>query len=113
MLVSRDFCFEAAHRLENYDGKCETMHGHSWKLRVTVRGAVGADGLAFDFNKLEREVKEHVLSVLDHTYLNDHLSLPSAEGVAMWVWERLSHLPLAEIRVWETPDCVVTYDGRE
>ncbi|MFH1276918.1 MAG: 6-carboxytetrahydropterin synthase QueD [Candidatus Eisenbacteria bacterium] len=113
MRVSRDFRFEAAHRLENYGGKCEALHGHSWRLRVTVDAPVGENGLAFDFVELERIVREKVLALLDHSYLNDHLSPPSAERVALWVWDRLADLPLAEIRVWETPECVVTYDGKE
>ena len=111
MRVSREFRFEAAHRLENYGGRCEALHGHTWRLQVTVEAPVGDDGLAFDFVELEREVNEHVISRLDHAYLNDHIRPPSAEKVALWVWDRLSHLPLAEIRVWETPECVVAYDG--
>jgi len=113
MLVSREFRFEAAHRLEEYDGKCEEIHGHSWKVRVTVSAAVGENGLAFDFTALEREVEEKVLSELDHSYLNDKIRPPSAENVALWTWNRLSHLPLCEVKVWETPECAVVYDGRE
>lgn len=113
MRVSREFRFEAAHRLENYGGKCEALHGHTWRIRVTVEGPVGDDGLAFDFVRLEQEVRERVLSVVDHVYLNDHIRPPSAENVALWAWDRLSHLPLVEIRVWETPECAVTYDGRK
>ena len=112
MRVSRDFRFEAAHRLEDYEGKCEALHGHSWKIRVTVEAPVGDDGLAFDFLRLENETREKVIQVLDHSYLNDIMKPPSAERVAAWVWARLSHLPLAEVRIWETEDCSVAYDGR-
>ena len=113
VLVSRDFLFEAAHRLEEYRGKCEALHGHTWKIRVTVGAAVKGDGLAFDFAELSREVKEHVLSRLDHSYLNELIPIPSAERIAIWIWQSLCHLPLVEIKVWETPDCGVTYDGRD
>lgn len=112
MRVSRDFVFDAAHRLENYGGKCEELHGHTWKLRVTVEAPVGEDGLAFDFAEIEKETGRLVLSDLDHSYLNDRIRPPSAENVAVWIWERLSRLPLVEIRVWETRDCSVTYDGK-
>ena len=112
MRVSREFRFEAAHRLEDYDGKCEEMHGHSWKIRVTVSAPVGENGLAFDFVELEREVREKVVDHLDHSYLNDMVRPPSAENVAVWAWDRLSHLPLHEVKVWETPECAVVYDGR-
>ena len=111
MRVSRDFRFEAAHRLENYGGRCEELHGHSWKIRVTVEAPVGDDGIAFDFVELDTAVRRDVLSRLDHAYLNDVVRPASAEGVALWIWEKLSPLPLAEIGVWETPDCMVTYDG--
>jgi 6-pyruvoyltetrahydropterin/6-carboxytetrahydropterin synthase len=111
--VSRDFVFEAAHRLENYGGECEALHGHTWKFRVTVEAPVNEEGLAFDFVELKRIVGEKILSRLDHAYLNDILPVPTAEHVAVWIWERLSHLPIAEIRVWETSDCMVAYVGEE
>jgi 6-pyruvoyltetrahydropterin/6-carboxytetrahydropterin synthase len=111
--VSREFRFEAAHRLEDSAGKCEALHGHTWCLRVTVEAPVGPDGIAFDFFRIEEEVRRHVLSRIDHTYLNDVCRPPSAENVARWAWDALAHLPLAEIRVGETPECFVAYDGRE
>ncbi|MFH1680123.1 MAG: 6-carboxytetrahydropterin synthase [Candidatus Eisenbacteria bacterium] len=113
MRVSREFRFDAAHRLGRHGGPCEALHGHTWRLRVTVEAPVAEDGIAYDFLRLEEEVRRHVLARLDHSYLNDILASPSAENVAVWVWEALAHLPLAEIRVWETEDCVVTYDGEE
>ena len=66
MLVSREFTFAGAHRLPGYDGKCERLHGHTWRLRVTVSAAIGANGIAFDFKELGHAVEERVLSVLDH-----------------------------------------------
>lgn len=113
MLVSRDFKFEAAHRLEDYDGQCEALHGHTWKLRVTLSAPVGEDGLAYDFLKMEKIVNHKVISVLDHSYLNDTIRPPSAERVAQWTWKQLPDLPLHEVRVWETKECSVTYDGTE
>jgi len=111
--VSREFRFEAAHRLRDHGGGCEALHGHTWTLRVTVQAPVREDGLAFDFLLLEEEVRARVLARMDHSYLNDLLPSPSAENVARWAWKALAHLPLAEIRVWETPDSFVAYDGRE
>ena len=112
MRVSREFRFEAAHRLEDHGGKCEALHGHTWRVRVTVDAPVGAGGIAFDFGDLDGEVRRHVLAHLDHTYLNERLPIPSAENLARWTWEKLAHLPLAEIRVWETPGSFVSYDGK-
>ncbi len=113
MIVSRDFEFEAAHRLEEYGGDCEALHGHSWKLRVSLSAPVGSDGLAYDFVKLEDAVRAKVINVLDHTYLNDTVNPPSAERIAIWVWNQLPDLPLSEVRIWETKDCSVIYNGCE
>ncbi len=113
MKVSRDFRFEAAHNLPSYRGKPEPLHGHSWKLRVTVEAPVGKEGMAFDFVELGNEVESKVVSRLDHAYVNDVVDPPTAEGIAMWAWELLSHLPLAEITVWETENARVTYDGNQ
>lgn len=112
MKVSRDFRFEAAHNLPSYKGKPEPLHGHSWKLRVTVEAPVDEEGMAWDFVELGNEVQSRVLSILDHAYINDVVTPPTAEGIAMWAWERLAHLPLAEIVVWETEHARVAYDGK-
>ena len=111
MRVTREFRFEAAHRLPGYKGKCERLHGHSYALHVTVEAPVGPDGLAFDFSLLGSIVEERVVAAVDHTDLNDLLPQPSAENIAAWVWERLSDLPLAEVKVFETPTSWVTYSG--
>jgi len=111
MLVSREFTFAGAHRLPGYQGACERLHGHTWKLRVTLEAPVGPAGIAFDFRELGRVVKERVLSVLDHSDLNEVLEQPSAERIAEWVWSRLGELPLAEVRVWESDHSFVAYRG--
>ena len=113
MLVSREFTFAGAHRLPGYQGKCERLHGHTWRLRVTVSARVGEDGLAFDFGELGRVVGERVLAVLDHSDLNSVMPRPSAERIAQWVWRRLDSLPLAEVRVWESEQSFVSYRGEE
>lgn len=113
MKVTREFRFEAAHNLVEYKGKCERLHGHSYILHVTLEAPVGKDGLAFDFVDLRRIVEEKVVKVLDHTYLNETLPQPSAENIAIWAWDRLRDLPLAEVRVFETPTSWVTYAGPE
>ncbi len=113
MRVSREFTFAAAHRLPGYDGSCERLHGHTWRLRITVEAPVGTNGIAFDFKKLGTFVEEHILSVLDHADLNQVLPHPSAERIAQWVWQRCEDLPLAEVRVWESDSTFVTYRGED
>ncbi len=93
MLVSKDFSFDSAHFLTKYYGKCEHLHGHTYKLRVTVEGDIQSNGLVIDFVVLKRLVKKHILDTLDHRLLNDFIENPSAERVIVWIWRRLADLP--------------------
>lgn len=109
MLLSKEFTFEAAHYLPRYHGKCERLHGHSYRLLVTVEGEPDAEGMIIDFRELKAIVKENVIDRCDHHLLNDFIPNPAAELVAWWVWTQLeAHLHLAEIRVWETCESSVT-----
>ena len=111
MRVTKTFSFEAAHRLLDYRGKCERLHGHSYRLAVTLDAPVRPDGIAFDFVDLKRAVKERVVDVLDHRYLNDYVPKSTAENVVVWIWEQLKDMPLDEITLWETATSSVTYRG--
>lgn len=113
MRVAREFRFEAAHALRGYKGADEPLHGHTWRLRVTLSAPVGRDGLAFDFVDLERMVKERVLDRLDHRDLSTLFEQPSTERVAQWIWSALSDLPLFEVRLWEGPEAWVAYRGED
>lgn len=92
MLVSKEFQFEAAHFLTKYHGACERLHGHTYRLRVTVEGLVRENGLVIDFSILKKIVNERVIAECDHRCLNDFLPNPSAELLAVWIWERLKNL---------------------
>ena len=114
MRVKRVFDFEAAHVLPNHPGKCRNLHGHSYRLVVTVERPVdAASGLAIDFSELKAVVRREVVDVLDHRYLNDLIENPSAENMTVWMWRRLApSLPgLVEIELWETRSCAVAYRG--
>ncbi|MFC1655463.1 6-carboxytetrahydropterin synthase QueD [Patescibacteria group bacterium] len=114
MLVTKKFKFDAAHFLTNYHGKCEKLHGHTYKLQVTVEGDVKEDGMVMDFVELKKIVNERVISKLDHSSLNDTIENPSAENIAIWIWNRLkdiSEAKLYEVKVWETATSFVTYRG--
>ncbi len=109
-----EFHFAAAHRLPRYDGPCARMHGHNYRMVVCVEGEVDPrSGMVADFGRIKELVQEHVLSRADHRTLNDVLENPTAENIARWVFETMApHLPgLAEIRLYEVPDCCVTYRG--
>jgi 6-pyruvoyltetrahydropterin/6-carboxytetrahydropterin synthase len=114
LIVAVEFEFDAAHNLPRYAGKCERLHGHTYRLTVFCEAPVDpSTGLAVDFAEVRRTVKERVVDVLDHTYLNETIPVPSAENIAIWSWDRLagSRLPLHEVRVHETPGCWVVYRG--
>lgn len=113
MRVVKEFRFEAAHALRNYMGSDEPLHGHSWRLRVTLSAPVAADGLAYDFVELDRVVRERVIAPLDHTDLGTRFEQPSTERVAQWIWRTLSDLPLFEVALWEGPEAWVAYRGDE
>ncbi|MBR4196578.1 MAG: 6-carboxytetrahydropterin synthase QueD [Synergistaceae bacterium] len=110
MLLAKDFTFDAAHNLVNYHGKCERLHGHTYKLRVVVEGTPDSEGMIIDFIELKAIVKEKILSRLDHSYINDIITQPSAENIAVWIWAELEesvrreNCSLYEIHVWETAD---------
>ena len=115
MLVTKEFKFDAAHFLTNYHGKCEKVHGHTYKLHVTVEGDVKSDGMVMDFAELKKIVNERVIDKLDHTSLNDTIENPSAENIAIWIWNELkdiSEAKLYEVKVWETETSFVTYRGK-
>ena len=82
--------FSAAHFLRDYNGKCENLHGHNYKVYAHVRGSVLNDGgMLMDFSKLKAALRK-VCGELDHTNLNDMPVFdqnPSAERIAMYIYD--------------------------
>ena len=132
MLITKEFTFDSAHYLTEYRGKCENMHGHTYKLQVTLEGGIQKNGLVIDFVIFKRIVTKHVLDKLDHKLLNDVISNPSVEKLAVWVWDALEDIKslveeekadpnlknelngartvkLYEVKLWESPTAWVTY----
>jgi 6-pyruvoyltetrahydropterin/6-carboxytetrahydropterin synthase len=112
--IYKDFAFEAAHRLPQVpnDHKCARLHGHSFRVRVTIEGPVGAEtGWVQDFADLAAAFKP-IMEALDHHYLNEvpGLENPTSENLARWIWECLTPaLPLlsrVETRETCTSGCV-------
>jgi 6-pyruvoyltetrahydropterin/6-carboxytetrahydropterin synthase len=94
MEVFKEFTFEAAHRLPAVppDHKCARLHGHSFRVRVSVEGPIGDDsGWVIDFADIGAASRP-VFETLDHHYLNEieGLSNPTSERIAEWIWERLA-----------------------
>lgn len=83
--LTKEFCFEASHALNNYDGLCRNVHGHSYKLFVTIKGSPNQDGqspkygMVMDFGDLKRIVQRRIIEVYDHALvLNKDNSFVSA-----------------------------------
>lgn len=116
--LTRDFTFEAAHLLPNApEGhKCRRLHGHSFRVEVTVEGEVDPrSGWYLDYAVI-RDAVEPLRKQLDHYYLNEIPGLENAtsEHLAGWLWERLKPaLPsLAKVTVHETCEARCEYEGR-
>ena len=119
--VSVDEQFAAAHNLRNYKGKCENLHGHNYKVRVTLAGPQLDDvGLLYDFVHL-KQVIQGVIRTLDHKYLNElkpfDVLNPSAENIAKHIYDETSKqmretpngAGISSITVWESDVTTATY----
>ncbi len=117
MLLSKEFKFDSAHNLVEYHGKCEKLHGHTYRLRVTIKGVPSRDGMILDYGILKEIVNEKILRRVDHAYLNEIVSQSTTENLVVWMWSELEKplssatYSLFEIRLWETETSFVTYQG--
>ncbi|MBU1164325.1 6-carboxytetrahydropterin synthase QueD [Patescibacteria group bacterium] len=116
MTLNKKFTFDSAHKLENYDGKCKNLHGHTYIVMVFVQGEISKEnGMVIDFKILEEIVEKEVLEKLDHKYLNDIIDLPTAENTVKWIWQALEDkfqdhkIKLYKLKLWENPNSSVTY----
>ncbi len=102
--VTCTFTFEAAHRLPWHTGKCRNLHGHSYRLDVTVAGPLDGNGVVIDFDEFREIVDRTVIAAWDHHDLNEVLDNPTAELLAHRAWAILSDagVQLASLRLWET-----------
>ena len=111
--------FAAAHNLLQYQGDCENLHGHNWKVDVTVAAQeLDKSGLGIDFKILKAETRR-LLETLDHKYLNDlpmfkGLS-PSSENIARYLFEELGrtlnneNVTVTIVNVWESDFACASY----
>lgn len=134
--VSKEFSFDMAHILDGHDGKCQNLHGHTYKLQVEVSGDLVAEGakkgMVVDFTDVKRIVKAAILDPMDHAFIYDTTSereckiaallnelnsktfgIPvrtTAEEMARFMFNRLKdQLPISAIRLWETPTSFCEY----
>lgn len=114
--------FAAAHNLMHYQGDCENLHGHNWKVEVTVAtDRLNRAGLGIDFKILKKETNR-ILDQLDHKYLNELPAFsgisPSSENIARFLFEQLSGVFDADavqvdsVKVWESENACASYSQR-
>lgn len=108
------FHFAASHFLTKYHGKCENLHGHNYKVIITVQDKMKNDGMVLDYKIIKQIVKEKVIDKLDHSHLNDLMENPSSEHLAIFIWDKIKKdLPiLKKIRIFETEDYYCDYEGK-
>lgn len=102
MRLCREFYFDAAHYIPNYKGKCEKLHGHTYKLEVVIEGAIKKDGMVVDFAIIKEIVETTIIEKLDHQALNELFENPTAEHILEWISVQLKgKLPVYSLRLWE------------
>jgi 6-pyruvoyltetrahydropterin/6-carboxytetrahydropterin synthase len=119
--VSVEQTFAAGHALRNYKGACENVHGHNFKIQVTIEGReLDQTGMLVDFLDVKQSMRD-VIARLDHKFLNDvppfDVKNPSAENIAEYFYEELTSglvsnpvpVRVREVKVWETDIQSATY----
>ena len=127
--VTVEQTFAAGHSLREYKGKCENVHGHNYRVQVTVEGEkLNRIGLLVDFVDLKRAVRQ-VIEKLDHQFINDVEPFttvnPSAENLAKYFYDEVSRalnieasnfndapVRIAQIKIWETDTSIAIYRPR-
>jgi len=111
--------FAAAHQLRGYEGKCESLHGHNWRVQIMVKtGALNSIGIGIDFKILKNILKE-ITEKFDHTFLNNTDPFfdknPSSENLACHIFSEFSErlretdVVMEWVRVWESDTAYAQY----
>ena len=117
--VSVEQTFAAGHALRNYHGKCENVHGHNYRVLVTIQGPhLDSIGLLVDFVEVKK-LMNRVIDRLDHQFINDLAPFdtinPSAENMAKYFYDEISAglgagaVRVWEVKIWETDTASATY----
>lgn len=117
MYLTKVFKFDSAHNLVEYHGKCEALHGHTYRLEVTIEGTPRKDGMILDYGIIKKIVKEKIINKFDHRYLNDIVPQSSSENLVQWIWNELKvplkggNYELYQLKLNETETNYVVYRG--
>jgi len=113
--VTRKFHFSYAHKLPNYPGNCSRLHGHNAIVEVTFEPTGENTGIpmVIDFREV-KQIVSPIIEELDHKYLNDIVSYPSAEAIAKYIADKIietypstnsAKAKLTAVKVFETENC--------
>jgi len=121
--VTKFFSFSASHRLPHHGGQCKKLHGHNYKLEVTVSGPINdegpSQGMIVDFQELDTIVNDRIIGHYDHSHLNDYLSNPTAEEMVEEFRKLLTaalihrKVELTNIKLWETEKCYAEWKNTQ
>ncbi|WP_373753786.1 6-carboxytetrahydropterin synthase QueD [Neisseria weixii] len=139
MKITKIFSFDSSHMLDGHDGKCQNVHGHTYKLEITVSDGLiqgGAkDGMVMDFTDLKAIVKQEIITPFDHAFIYDGRNeresqiaalldgwnmktlrlncRTTAENMSIEMFVRLKHagLKVCSVKLWETPTSCAEYEG--
>ena len=123
--ITRIYTFDAAHQLNGHEGKCANLHGHTYRLEVTISGPIitktflSSHGMVMDYAHLDNIVKPLLADKYDHRFLNDTVNVrTTAENVAEQIGldikaalqDRGLPQKLELIKLWETPNACASVD---
>ena len=111
--------FSSAHRLRQYNGECERLHGHNWNVSVTIASEkLNNLGMVIDFKELKGKTNRF-MDRFDHQYLNEVSPFtelnPTTENIARYIFDELSEtintgsIKVSKVTVWESPTCCASY----
>lgn len=109
--------FSSAHFLRGYPGACKQMHGHTWRVEVTITAEkLDELGLVLDFREIKKKLKEF-LAPMDHTCLNELPAFaqanPTTENLAKYIYQefgkRCAPFKVKKVQVWESDHASITY----
>lgn len=144
MLVTKQFEWCMGHRVLNHKSKCKNLHGHHYRAEITLSGDLvsregdSSEGMVIDFGDIKEVFMKHIHEILDHGFMvweKDNVLMeffsknfdqkhtivpfiPTAENIAMWVFEQLepkfigifsTNLKLESVKIWETPTSMAIY----
>lgn len=126
VFITKRGSFESAHHLNNYKGKCSCIHGHSYKVEVTLSGFVNRDisdfdnateAMVCDFSYLNKVIQDKIIDRYDHKDLNLFFNQPTAEIMVVHFFELIkdrfksSDVIVESVKLWETENSYAEYRG--